>query len=111
MNKKEIIEIINTIIPSLNGNGTKLLEKGCVKSNIKIDDARKAVKNYGRMLSPIPKEATDAVILYDTEKDGEFYIEADLWIDGKKSDLTMSLSAKFYGGKVKKITIEDIRTL
>jgi hypothetical protein len=94
--KNQLIDICNLIVNSLVAKDYDNLDKHNTFVRVAKNDLLRALDEYGGALTPIPSTAYESnafdVIAYS---DGSGYdIHLDLWIDGKRSDLTLQVDVK-----------------
>ena len=72
-----------------------------------------AVSKYPGTLSQVPDEAYEKAYVYPTKDSNppEWMIEVDLWVDGRPSDLTLSLHATRFSKDRVEVRIDDVRVL
>lgn len=75
-------------------------------------ELQQAIRQYGRVLVPLPQQAWELVELYPDSKDGNrFAIDVPLWTaEEGRSDLTLLLVATKHDNRWN-VAIDDIRVL
>lgn len=109
--KKYITECSKQIIQSFVAQDFEQLEKCKALSRVHKEDILRVLGEYGGTLTTIPDEAyhTDAFEITRYRNHSGYFVLIDLWIDNKRSDLTLQLDIKTaQNGKVISIIINDL---
>lgn len=71
-------------------------------SRLTAKDVEAALKNYGGKVTAAPGYVFDSLEVTETSnfEPKAWYVDYDLWIDGKRSDLTLSLTVSFVGDEI-----------
>jgi hypothetical protein len=111
--EQKIIDILKKLVSDLvDKNYNKIFEGQC-NSELTEEEIKRAVYEYGGELT-IPSEGayyTDALNIIEIKKNIEYHIEFDLWINSKRSDLSMIFNVIFENNKIKQVIIKDIHVL
>jgi hypothetical protein len=74
------------------------------------EELKELVEEYGGKLTIPPDEDYKNINIIEVEDEPEYFIEYELWVDGEKSDLTLSCTVQFTEDEVR-IMIENIHVL
>lgn len=98
MTKKEILNVIEFIVKLLAEKRYDDLYKADLNKRISTNDLQQAIIEYGGVVTIPPVETYTEADFYEINEN-ECSIDFDLWIDFKKSDLTLSCSIYKYAEK------------
>ena len=89
-----IYEICNKIVTCLQNEDYDFLNEHNALCRVSEEDIKRVIYEYGGHLSSIPNLADDMCMYMYNDKSG-MKIDLDLWIGGKRSDLTLQVEIKF----------------
>ena len=89
-----VYEICKEIVTCLQNEDYQLLNEHNVLCRVSEEDIKRVIHEYGGCLSTIPDEA-NAFSIYKYNDNSGLKVDLDLWIDGKRSDLTLQIEIKF----------------
>ena len=111
--EQKIIVILKKLVSDLvDENYNKIFEYG-YNGELTEEEIKKAVSEYGGVLT-IPSDNayyTDSMNIIEIKKNTKYHIEFDLWIDNKRSDLTLICNVICENNNIRKLIIEDIHVL
>lgn len=111
--EQKIINLLKKLVNDLvDKNYDKIFEEKC-NGELTVEEIERALFEYGGKLTIPPAEAyyTDALNIIEIKKNIEYHIEFDLWVNNKKSDLSLICNAIFDNSNIMQIIIKDINVL
>lgn len=99
MENEEIKNVLKKIISLLYSQDyNKLIELDYGK-RLTAEEIKEGIEEYVGNLTLAPSEAFDKFNIYETNDKDIVNVEFDLWVNNKKSDLTLSVNIKNVGDK------------
>lgn len=104
----DIYKICKEIVTCLQKEDYEFLKKQNALCRVSEEDIKRVLHEYGGSLSAIPDES-ETLYIYKYNDNSGLMVELDLWIDGKRSDLTLQIEIKFdENNKISSYMILDI---
>lgn len=110
MEIRKIIPSLKPLVESLVKCEYQLIQLTGRGGSFTANELKELVNEYGGMLTIPPKEDYKNINIIEVECEKEYLIEYELWVDGEKSDLTLSCTVQYTEEKVK-IMIENIHVM
>ncbi len=90
----EVYRICKEIVTCLQNGDYDFLNKKNALCRVSEEDIKRVLHEYGGCLSTIPDEK-DYIYTYKYKDNSGLKVDLDLWIDGKRSDLTLQIEIKY----------------
>jgi hypothetical protein len=107
---EKIIPILKLLVESLVEGEYSLIQLTGRSGPYTSEQLKELVEEYGGKLTIPPDEDYKNINIIEVEDEPEYFIEYELWVDGEKSDLTLSCTVQFTENEVT-IMIENIHVL
>ena len=105
---EEVYKICEKIVTCLQNEDYDILYKHNALCRVSEEDIKRVIYEYGGHLTPIPN-IRDVLDIYKYNDNTGMKVDLDLWINGKKSDLTLQIEIKNdNNNKIKSYMILDI---
>jgi len=90
----EVYEICKKIVMCLQNGDYDFLNKQNALCRVSEEDIKRVLHEYGGSLSTIP-DGKENIEIYKYNDNSGVKADLDLWIDGKRSDLTLQVEIKY----------------
>ena len=110
MKVEKIIPLLKLLVENLVEGEYQLIQLTARSGPYTSEDLKELVEDYGGRLTIPPDEDYKNINIIEVEYETEYFIEYELWVDGEKSDLTLSCTVQFIEDDVR-IMIENIHVL
>jgi hypothetical protein len=109
--KRRIIQLVKTIVQDLvQGNLENLVTDGR-SGELTKEQLMESILHYGGNFTSPPIETYEKMDIYEVEQGKNFTVDYDLWVDGKKSDLTLQCDVDLQDWDKPRIVITNIHVL
>ena len=90
----EVCKICKEIVMCLQNGDYDFLNKRNALCRVSEEEIKEVLREYGGSLSTIPNEK-EYIEIYKYKDNSGLKVDLDLWIDGKRSDLTLQIEIKY----------------
>lgn len=90
----DVYKICKKVVTCLQNEDYDFLNKHNALCRVSEEDIKRVLHEYGGCLSAIPDEE-DILDIYKYNDHSGLKVDLDLWIDGKRSDLTLQIEIIF----------------
>ncbi len=106
----EILALLKPLVEDLvNGKLDLIVETGR-NGPYTVEELKEQLDDYGGILTASPKTDYKNLDLYEIDDEPEWMLEYELWVDGEKSDLTLTCTVRLTEQE-KSIAIDSIHVL
>lgn len=108
--KDEILALLIPLVEDMvNGKLEFIVETGR-SGPYTVEELKEQLDDYGGTLTASPETDYQNLDLYEIDEEPEWVLEYDLWVDGEKSDLTLTCTV-LLTEQEKLISIDSIHVL
>jgi hypothetical protein len=110
MDSERIIRNLKPLVQDLVNDKLLLIQKTDRSGPYTAEELKELIEEYGGELTSPPQDDYTNINIIEIADDPEYVVEYDLWVDGEKSDLTLSCSVRLFE-RMEKISINNIHVL
>ncbi|TAA72667.1 DUF7668 domain-containing protein [Planococcus salinarum] len=108
--KEEILALLISLVKDLVNGKLKLIVETGRSGPYTVEELKEQLVDYGGTLTASPETDYKNLDLYEIDDKPEWMLEYELWVDGEKSDLTLTCTVRLTE-KEKSIAIDSIHVL
>lgn len=111
MKVNELSLFVKDLVEKLINQEYELLHQTGMCGEYTSKEIEELINEYGGTLTEASVEDYEDMAIYEIDDEPEYVIEYDLWVDGEKSDLTLTATIRYEEGKETRITIDNIHVM
>lgn len=108
--KDEILALLKPLVEDLVNGELELIKEAGRSGSYAVEELKEQLDIYGGILTAPPEMVYQNLYLYEINDEPEWVVEYELWIEGEKSDLTLTCTVQLTE-QVKPISIDSIHVL
>lgn len=111
MTRIEVSLVVKELVQKLINMDYETIFQTGMSGEFTSKEIEELINEYGGKLTGPPIGDYEDIEIYEIDDEPEYVIEYDLWVDGQKSDLTLTATIRFEEGKETSITIDNIHVM
>lgn len=108
--KDEILALLIPLVEDLVSGKLELIKETGRSGPYTVEELKEQLDDYGGTLTASPEIDYKNLDLYEIDDEPEWVLEYELWVDGEKSDLTLTCTVRLTDQE-KSIAIASIHVL